>query len=128
MQAALTIALMLVRVTGVLQLILGLLIWTEANLFYLRSPHIWLGIVFVLALWVLAALSMRAGIPLGLAGGVILGGLVVFILGMLQASLLPGTFHWVIQIVHVLIGMAAVGSGEVIGGRLKRVRMASAGT
>jgi hypothetical protein len=32
----------------------------------------------------------------------------------------------VVQVVHVLVGMLAVGSGEVIGGRLRRIRLASA--
>jgi hypothetical protein len=117
---------MLVRITGVLQLILGLLMWTEPSLFYLRLPHTVLGIVFVLALWVLAAVSTRAGVPIGLAGGVAVLGLVALVLGMTQASLMPGSSHWVIQVLHLLIGMAAVGSGEAIGGRLRRMRLAAA--
>ena len=60
MHTTLTIAHMLVRITGVLQLIVGLLLWTEPSFGYLRTPHIVLGIVFVLALWVLAAVSTRA--------------------------------------------------------------------
>jgi hypothetical protein len=44
---------------------------------------------------------------------------------MTQAGLLPGSSHWVIQVVHLLIGMAAVGSGEAIGGRLRRSRLAA---
>ena len=126
MRATLTIAQMLVRITGVLQLILGLLIWTEPSFYYLVNTHTLLGIVFVLSLWVLAAVSTRAGIPIGMAAGVAVGGLVVLALGMTQRSLLPGSLHWVIQVLHLLIGMAAVGSGEAIGGRLRRMRLAAA--
>jgi hypothetical protein len=125
MQATLTISLMLVRITGVLLLILGLLIWTEGAS-GLIPIHMLLGLVMVLSMWVLAAVSTRAGVPTGLAAGVAVLGLVVLVLGMTQASLLPGSSHWVIQIVHLLIGMAAVGSGEVIGGRLRRNRLAAA--
>jgi hypothetical protein len=125
MRATLTISLMLVRVSGVLLLILGLLIWTEGT-FGLIPIHMLLGLVLVVALWVLAAVSTRAGVPTGLAAGVGLGGLVVLVLGVTQASLLPGSGHWVIQIVHLLIGMAAVGSAEIIGGRLRRYREAAA--
>jgi hypothetical protein len=125
MRATLTIAQMLVRITGVLQLILGLLIWPEGVL-SLISIHMLLGLVFVVSLWVLAAVSTRAGIPIGMAAGVAVGGLVVLVLGMTQTSLLPGSSHWVIQVLHLLIGMAAVGSGEAIGGRLRRMRLAAA--
>ena len=62
MQTTLTISHMLVRITGVLQLILGLLMWTEPSFFYVRMPHMVLGVVFVLSLWVLAAVSTRAGV------------------------------------------------------------------
>ena len=41
-----------------------------------------------------------------------------------QDSLLPGPNHWIIQILHLLLGMAAVGMGEAIGGRMRRARMA----
>jgi hypothetical protein len=116
---------MLVRITGVLLLILGLLIWTEGAS-GLIPIHMLLGLVLVIAMWVLAAVSTRAGVPTGLAAGVAILGLVVLVLGMTQASLLPGSAHWVIQILHLLIGMAAVGSGEAIGGRLRRNRLTAA--
>jgi hypothetical protein len=125
MQAILTISQMLVRITGVLLLILGLLIWTEGAS-YLIPIHTLLGLVLVLSLWVLAAVSTRAGVPVGLAAGVAVTALVMLVVGMAQTRLLPGSFHWVIQIIHLLIGMAAVGSGEVIGGRLRRLRLAAA--
>jgi hypothetical protein len=125
MRATLTISHLLVRITGVLLLILGLLIWTEGA-FGLVPIHMLLGLVLVLSMWVLAAVSTRAGIPIGLAAGVAVTGLVVLVLGMTQASLLPGSSHWVIQVLHLLIGMAAVASGEMIGGRLRRNRMAAA--
>jgi hypothetical protein len=126
MVLVLTIAQWLVRITGILLLILGLLIWTEGA-FNLITIHTYLGILMVLSLWVLAAVSTRAGVPVGLAAGVALGGLVVLVFGMVQRSLLPDpSVHWIVQIVHLLIGMLAVASGEVIGGRVKRARMATA--
>src|ERR1700730_11877593 len=105
MQATLTISLMLVRITGALLLILGLLIWTEGA-FNLIPIHMLLGLVLVLSLWVLAAVSTRAGVPTGLAVGVAVLAVVMLALGMTQAALLPGSLHWVIQVVHLLIGMA----------------------
>src|SRR5215211_4774389 len=125
MHVVLTVAQWLVRITGVLLLILGLLIWTE-NMANLIAPHMLLGLVLVVSLLVLAALSTQAGVPVGLAASVAVLALVTLALGMVQTSLLPGSTHWLIEVVHLLVGMAAVGSGEAIGGRLRRIRLASA--
>lgn len=125
MRVTLTVAQMLVRITGVLLLILGLLIWTE-NAGNLIGIHMLLGLVLVLSLLVLAVVSTQAGVPMGLAGGVAVLALIVLALGMTQASLLPGSSHWIIQVIHLLIGMAAVGSAEAIGGRLRRTGLAAA--
>ena len=76
--------------------------------------------------WVLAAVSTRAGVPVGLAAGAAVLGLIALALGMTQTSLLPGSAHWVIQLLHLLVGIATVASGEVIGGRLRRLRLAAA--
>jgi hypothetical protein len=125
MHLVLTAAQWLVRITGVLLLILGLLIWTE-NMANLIALHMLLGLVLVVSLLVLAAVSTQAGVPPGLAAVVAIVALVTLALGMVQDSLLPGSSHWLIQILHLLVGMAAVGSGEAIGGRLRRVRLANA--
>lgn len=125
MRLTFTIAQMLVRVTGVLLLILGLLIWAE-NAFNLIGIHTLLGLVFVVSLLALAGVSTQMGVSIGLAAGVAVLALVALGLGMAQTSLLPGSSHWVIQVLHLLIGMVAVGSGEAIGGRLRRMRLAEA--
>jgi hypothetical protein len=36
---------------------------------------------------------------------------------MTQASLLVGPFHWVIQVVHLLLGILAVGIGQIAAAR-----------
>jgi hypothetical protein len=124
MRVTLTIAQMLVRITGVLLLILGLLIWTEGA-FSLIGIHMLLGIVLVLSLWVLSALSVQAGVPVGLAASTAVIALVVIALGMTQTSILPGPNHWIVQVVHLLIGVSAVAMGEAIGGRMRRNRLAA---
>ena len=119
MRLTLTITQMLVRITGVLQLILGLLIWFE-NAFNLITIHTYIGLVLVLSLWVLAAVSTQAGVPIGLAAGVALLGLVAVALGMTQATLLPGSAHWVIQVLHLLVGVGAIGQAEGLGSRIRQ--------
>ena len=71
MQMALTIARWLVRITGVLALILGLLFWSGTALSQI-PVHMLLGLVLVLSLWVLAVLAVQAGLPIGMAAGVAL--------------------------------------------------------
>jgi hypothetical protein len=36
-----------------------------------------------------------------------------------QARLLPGDFHWIIQVLHLLVGLAAIGLGEDLAGRIR---------
>ena len=115
---------MLVRVTGIIQLVVGLLFWT-GNALSLIPLHMLLGVLLVLSLWLLAAVSAQVGVPIGMAAGAAVIGLITLILGLIQDSLVPGSTHWVIQVLHLVVGIAAVGSGEMIGGRLRRQRLAS---
>ena len=125
MRVAITVSHMLVRVLGVLLLILGILIWAEGAA-GLIPWHMLIGLVFVIALIVLAAVSVRAGAPVGMATGAAVLAILVLVLGMTQTGLMPGGVHWVIQVLHLVLGMAAVGIGEAIGGRLRRIRLAGA--
>ena len=121
----LTVALMLVRISGVLALILGLLFWT-GDLRNLTGVHMLLGVLMVLGLWLLAAVASQMGArPSTVAGAAILG-LIVLLLGLGQNGLMPGSLHWVIQVVHLLVGMSGIGMAEMIGGRLRRQGLPSA--
>jgi ABC-type multidrug transport system permease subunit len=57
---------------------------------------------------------------MGLAIGAILLGAFAAVFGMIHGTLLPGDLHWIIQVLHVLIGIAAIGLGEAISARVKR--------
>ena len=41
---------------------------------------------------------------------------------MTQTQLLPGSWHWVIQVLHLLLGLGAMGQGEGLAARIKRAR------
>ena len=124
MSMTVTISQWLVRITGVLQLILGLLFWIGDAL-SLVPLHMLLGTLFVLGLWLLAVTAWQLGVPPGLTIGAGLLGLIVLLLGFTQMSLLPSGAHWIIQVIHLLLGVGAVASGEMIGGRLRRGRAAA---
>ena len=118
MKTATTIAQTLVRLCGLGLLTLGLLFWT-GNARGLIPLHMLLGLVLVLALWTLAGLAARAGVPIGLVALAVAWGLIVPALGLTQGQLLPGSAHWVIQVLHLLVGLGAIGQAEGLAARIK---------
>jgi hypothetical protein len=85
--------------------------------------HMLLGIALVLLLWTQAVLAVRAGGGASLVALGLVWGLVVVALGMMQNRLLPGEFHWVIKVLHLLVGIAAIGLADRLAGRAKRARL-----
>ena len=126
MSMTVTVSQWLVRITGVVLLILGLLLWTGDVPPSLIPVHILLGVVLVLSLWLLAATASTQGVPVGMTVGVAVLGLITLAFGLVQRGLVPGGAHWIIQGIHLLLGMLTVGSGEMIGGRLRRIKLAAA--
>ena len=122
MRTATTIIQMLIRLLGLIMLVLGLLFWT-GNALALIPVHMLLGIALVLLLWVQAALAARAGAGAGLVALAAVWGLVVVALGMTQTRLLPGDFHWVIRVLHLLVGLAAIGLAERLAGKIKGTQL-----
>lgn len=116
---------MAVRVLWLAQIVLGVLFWLGAAT-SLTDLHMLLGLVLALLVAVLAILvGVRGGSP-----GLLVGGLVVAVLlpvvGLGQTGWLPGSQHWVIQVLHLLVGVAAIAVAEAAGGRLRRqARVAS---
>jgi hypothetical protein len=83
--------------------------------------HMLIGLVFVVALWTLAAIGLRAKVGTGLTVGAITWGAVVLVFGMVQRSLMPGDLHWVVQVVHLLAGLIAMGVAEKLAARIGAV-------
>jgi hypothetical protein len=107
-----------IRVLGVIQLALGILFWT-GNALGLVDLHQLIGILLVLALWTQAALAHRAGVPGGLVAGAAVLGLIVPIVGLTQRELVPGSAHWVIQVIHLLLGIGLLALAENLAIRAK---------
>ena len=122
MRTATTIIQMLVRGLGLIMIVLGLLFWT-GNALNLIGLHMLLGMIVVLLLWALAIMAARSGISLGLVALGIAWGLIVVTLGMTQNQLLPGDAHWVIKVLHLLVGIVALGIAERLAGSIKRSGM-----
>ncbi|MGH2457476.1 MAG: hypothetical protein ACRDIY_01250 [Chloroflexota bacterium] len=118
MKTATTIFQNLVRATGLIQIALGILFWTGHAL-SLIPLHMLDGILFVLCFWTLAVLAARAGVGTGLVAMALVWGLIVVVLGMTQTRILPGDAHWVVQVVHLLVGVGAITQSERLARAIK---------
>jgi hypothetical protein len=118
MRRATTTAQMLVRAVAVVQLVLGGLFWT-GNALDLVPLHQTIGFLLVFGLWTLAALAARAGVRPPLVALAAVWGLIVPILGLTQTNLLVGSAHWLIEVLHLLIGLGAIGLAEGLAARVK---------
>ncbi len=121
------VSLMVLRVAVLAALILGILFWTNvADGTGLMVVHGLIGIVVVLSLWVLGIAQALEGGSFGLAVATFVLGFLVLLVGLFQVNWLPGSNHWIIQVIHLLLGLSAIGLGEMIGGRHKRMLAAKA--
>ena len=118
MRSTITAIQMAVRVVGVVQLVLGLAFWT-GNALGLVDLHQLIGILIVLGLWTQAVLAARAGVQPGMAAAAAVGGLIVIVVGLTQRDLLPGSAHVVIEVLHLLLGVGAVGLADGLATRAK---------
>jgi hypothetical protein len=106
-----TVTVAVLRIAGLIQLGLGLLFWIGHAL-SLVPVHLRVGFLVVFSLWLLALLAARVGVSPGMVGLALVWGLVVPIVGLTQARLLPGQYHVVVQIIHLLLGVGAITFGE----------------
>ena len=119
MRRATTTVQMFVRAAFVVQLVLGVLFWigTARGLVPLHQT---IGILLVLGLWTMAFLAARAGVRPPLVAVAAVWGLIVLWLGLSQTRLLVGSAHWVIQVLHLLVGIGLIGQAEGLAARIKQ--------
>jgi hypothetical protein len=125
MKTAASVLQMIVRITGVLQIVLGVVFWT-GNAGSLVMVHILSGMILVFALWGLGILSIqaRASVPVALVAFV--WGLLTIGLGMSQDQIFIGPSHWIVQVLHLLIGIGAIGLSERLGAGILRGQITAA--
>jgi hypothetical protein len=96
------------RVIVVVQVTLGILVWTGRG-DSLIPLHIAVGLLLVVDLWAAAALGLRAGAPIGLVVLALVWSVGMPVFGLVQTNLLPGGSHVAVQLLHLVVGLAAVG-------------------
>ncbi len=114
------IASFVLSLAGLLALILGLLFWIGIAL-NLVSMHMLLGLLAVGALWVIGVgqVFSKTGSWIIAACALVVGAITA-VLGMMQASLMVGPFHWVIQIIHLVLGILTIGIGHMGAARYRK--------
>ncbi|HKV52654.1 MAG TPA: hypothetical protein VJO52_15775 [Gemmatimonadaceae bacterium] len=119
MSTALNTFRILVRLSGLILIILGVIFWTGHAL-GLIPVHMVVGLILAISLWALAFLGARSGVGAGMVTLVALWALVMLVFGAVQARIMPGAAHWVIQVLHLLIGIGAIGLGDRLGSKMSR--------
>src|SRR5258708_24780755 len=100
MRTTASVAQMLVRVCGLIQIVLGLLFWTGSVL-TLVPVHMLVGLILVLSLWTLAFIGARSRVQPGFVAVVFVWGLILPVFGLSQGQILTGSAHWLIQALHL---------------------------
>jgi hypothetical protein len=119
MTATVVASRVILSLLGLALIVLGVLFWTGRAL-SLLPLHMMLGGLFVLCMWLLSGLALYARRARALAVVVFVWGLLVGFLGVEQLRLLPGSVHWVVQAVHLLVGIIAIGLGHAVAGKILR--------
>ena len=102
-------AAMFMRFAMAVQIILGIGFWT-GHWSGLVNVHMAVGLLFVLALWVIAVQALTRA--KGLAAFALLWGVVIVAFGMTQQRLLIGDLHWIVRVLHLAVGLAAMSIAE----------------
>jgi hypothetical protein len=103
-----------VRLLALLLVALGFQFWSGRS-FALLPVHMRMGEMLIALLWILAGIGLRAGVT-GLAISAIVYGFLAFAFAMNMGKLLPGGAHEVVRVMHLLIGLGAVGLAEILEG------------
>jgi hypothetical protein len=102
---------MLLRIAVVLQLVVGITLWTGHGYSLLRA-HMTVGMTYVLLFWIIAIIALVKRRHMGLALAALPWGAIVIALGVTQQRILPGDLHWIVRIVHLVVGLSVMPMAE----------------
>jgi hypothetical protein len=107
------------RLAGTIALILGILFWL-GMLVSLVRVHSILGIITAISLALIAVTALAAGAraPMALVG--IVWAAATLFIGFRQNTMLLGESHWIIQVIHLLLGVGAIGMAEALGAGIRK--------
>lgn len=106
------------RLDGIAALILGIILWT-GSLGVLKI-HILTGFILSVTMFVIGIVGFLARVKAALPTVAILWALLLPYVGFAQLRPLPGAGYVIIQVIHLLIGICAIGIAEALGAKIKR--------
>jgi hypothetical protein len=121
MRTATLVTLWIVRLAGITQIVLGLLFWSGRAI-HLIPLHMSIGFLVVLGLWTIAVLALVARTRRGLAVFALVWGIALPALGIPQAAILVGPWHWIVRVVHLAMGLAALAVADRLATGILRSR------
>jgi uncharacterized membrane protein HdeD (DUF308 family) len=119
MQKSLTVLQMLARLLGVVQILIGIAMWFGMAT-GMVALHTALGSMFVLVVWIIAGIALFALPQRTLPFLTLVLGAMVLWMGMAQVTMLPGDMHWLVRVLHLLLGVATLGVVESLCAKTKR--------
>jgi hypothetical protein len=108
----------IIRTFGAIQFVMGIIFWT-GHLDDLVIVHIILGSVITIGLIILSIQAARNGVSKWLVVIGIVWAIGLPVWGLLQEEILPGSYNWITQVLHLLCGIGAVGLAEILGKKIK---------
>jgi hypothetical protein len=108
----------LARLDLLVALILGVVLWTGSP--GLLNIHIITGFILTLVLLLIGLVGFLARVAPALPIVAIAWAILLPYVGFAQLRLLPGASHIVIQVIHLLVGICAIGIVEALGAKILR--------
>ncbi len=114
----------IVGIAGLCALVLGLFIWIANS--DLTDIHILFGLLVTLGLLVMSIIALTArGLRIwGMVG--IVYAIIVLIFGISLSTVLVGNLHWLIQTLHLLVGIGAIVLTGTLGARYRTLKRGKA--
>jgi len=107
MVTAMTVVQAVIGIAGLALLGLGFAFWGGQARDFIPL-HEQLGIFIVVLLWVLAAIGLAYRVSRALIGTAVVWGFIVIGFGFAQVGIMTGDPHWIIRVIHFLLGLAAL--------------------
>jgi hypothetical protein len=111
----------ILRIAFLISFVLGCSLWAGRGYAYLQL-HMWLGFIITFALLAMVILSLIARLKPALPLIALVWTIALPLFGIAQLRLIPGPNHWIVRVVHLILGLGAIGLGEAL---CKRVRLQS---
>lgn len=106
------------RLDGIGALILGIVLWT-GSLGFLKI-HILTGFIMSVTMLLIGLLGLFARVKPTLPIIAIAWAPLLPYVGFAQLKLFPGAIHVVVEVIHLLIGICAIGIAEALAAKIKR--------